>query len=507
MTTAANTANKPMIATREVITSSPWASWIKDRMSPELRAKMFAPLWPEWRVRRHLEMLRAFGFNSIQVSVPTQAMWVGGDMESWRTRQRWMLTIARELGMGTAQFVWGAAIGDPAVAGRKMLQGQQVAEMDWHEPDDRDRLLDWYDREAELAELVDRVVTHWIDPGRPQRGGVDTVVELHNTIVERFRRRNPRLRGALSTWFMPTAYPDFESPGALAAHRNLEPDSDVTIGLMNYGADGVNRDHAGQLDAAELRAIGESGRRAGVWAWYTTDNEINPALHVRTQALENYFRNLPANAVREHLAWHNVDDNFCGLNMQNLFVAGRLMQDPAQDAAALLAEFARGFVGERDAPALVQAWRAIELARTRSMNYHVRIEDTIAPETGDRDDRVPLPPDWLEQAAGATTAARAAVSKIGVPPQHQPPWPVTLEPADYLAELQAHLAAIERMLDFLREAENVRQMHRRGASAERLHASLDALPRLEYDGAHTAGLEAAVSKQKRAELEHLAGGP
>ena len=121
------------------------------------------------------------------------------------------------------------------------------------------------------------------------------------------------------------------------------------LGLMNYGADGDNLDFAGELKAAELEGVAAAGRQAGVWGWYTADNEINPALHVRTAVLQNYFRSLPP-GTRTQLAWHSLDDNFPGLSMQNLYVAGKLMQDPSLDAQELLEEFCRGIRGRGQCP-------------------------------------------------------------------------------------------------------------------------------------------------------------
>ena len=233
--------------------------------------------------------------------------------------------------------------------------------------------------------------------------------------------------------------------------------------------------------------------------WYTTDNEINPGLHVRTAVLQQYFRNLPP-AARQHLAWHSIDDNFAGLNMQNLYVAGKLMQDPSLDAGTLLAEFVHGFVGAANAPAVTAALRAIELARTRSLLYHATVEDAVAPE-GARNVHKTLPAAWLDETTSAVEAAIAGLHSVTLPPDFQPAWPVTMEPAEYLRELQAHLAAIRQMLAFLHGVRDIERLQAGGATAEELEAAINALPTVEYDPAHTAGLEAQVYQQQLAALK------
>jgi hypothetical protein len=503
---AVSADNKPFIAVREVISSTPFGGWVKESMPLDLRRQLFLPFWTEDRLRKHVEMLKAFGFNSIQVTVPTVAMWCGADMESWSVRQRFMLKTARELGMSTAQFVWGSAIADPSLP----AGGQQVAELDWHKPEERAKLEAWYRREAECAPLVDRVVTHWVDPGygahHCKACTIDTVVEMHNFILRIYREKNPNVRGALSVWFMQPGkiWPGYESPSKLAAHPKLEPGTDIALGLMNYGADGDNLDFAGELKPSDLEGIAAAGRRAGVWGWYTTDIEINPALHVRTRVLQNYFRKL-ASQGGARLAWHSVDDNFPGLNMANLYVAGKLMQDPSLDADKLLDDFARGFVGPKNAACFAAALRAVELARTRSALFSARVEDAVAPPEWWQKDRRPLPAAWLDEASLAVDQAIQGMKGVALPAHVETRWPVTMEPAVFVVELNAHLEAIRQMLAFLREVRTVERMIRDGASKEKVAAAIEALPRVPYDPAHTAGLEAAVAHQKVVALRKLAG--
>jgi hypothetical protein len=510
--------HEPFIRIREVISSTPWGGWVKSDMPLELRQRSFIPFWSEARLRRHLEMLKAFGFNSIQVSTnPCIALWVGADYQTFRQHQLFMCRTAKALGMAVSVFVWGAAVADPSRKGAGMLEAQQVSELDWHKPEDRIRLEAWYQSQSEdFASLADRVITHWVDPGHHQQGGIDTVVEMHNHILGIYREKNPKIQGYLSAWFMDNfvdqRYPGYTDEGVLAAHPALDRNSGVALGRLNYSCDGENSkggntgetlaDRESLISGKILDAIVANGRQAGIWGWYTTDNEINPALHVRTEVMQNYFRNLPPQ-TRKKLAWHSIDDNFPGLNMQNLYVAGKLMQDPTLDAGKLLEEFARGFVGAANAPALTAALRAIEQARTRSLLYNAKVEDALAPVSGAKG--APLPASWLEDTSKAMDAAIAGMKTVKLAPDFKTAWPVTMEPVEYLAELDAHLEAIWQMLAFLKGEREVEKRQAAGAPKEKIEAAIDALPKVVYDSAHTAGLEATIYKQKFAALKEAAG--
>ena len=253
-----------------------------------------------------------------------------------------------------------------------------------------------------------------------------------------------------------------------------------------------------RLSATELDAISAAGRQAGVWAWYTTDDEIEPALHVRTSVLQNYFRSLPPQ-TRTKLAWHSLDDNFSGLNIQNLYVAGKLMQDPSLDAYKLLDEFVRGFVGEANAPALAPALRAIEQTRTRSLCFGYKVVGAVSPSM--KDDARVFSAAWLDESATAVDTALGGLKTVKLAPDFKPAWPVPIEPVDYLGEVQAHLESIRQMLAFLKGAREVERMKAGGEPVAKREAAINALPKVIYDPAHTAGLEADVYKQKLAALK------
>ena len=275
----------------------------------------------------------------------------------------------------------------------------------------------------------------------------------------------------------------------------------MLIGLMNYHSDGVNIDGDGDLKISELDRIAATGRKAGVWGWYTADNEIKPAMHVRIEVLQNYFRSLPDQA-RSAVTSHSIDDNLSGLNIHNLYVAGKLMQDPTLNAGQLLGEFVTGFVGADNVEPVTAALRAIEQARTRSVLYGARVEDAVAPPLAILKNHKPLPASWGWTIPHWRWRRQLRVWKsVELAPNLKTAWPVPIEPAEYLDELRAHLEAIGQMLVFLRAVHEVESLQAAGATSSALAAAIRGLPKVEYDPAHTAGMEADIYKQKLAALE------
>jgi hypothetical protein len=116
-----------------------------------------------------------------------------------------------------------------------------------------------------------------------------------------------------------------------------------------------------------------------------------------------------------------------------------------------------------------------------------------------------LPLEWVRDNLSNVERAIRDLADVSVDPDFKPSLPLTLSPAEFLAELRAHLDAIRRHLIFLGETEKVAQLRQQNAAVERIRAAVDALPRVEYDPAHTAGLESWIYRQKLASLRKECG--
>lgn len=497
--------NKPFIPIREVISYCP-NSGIWNDLTPALKQRFFLCHWPEERIRRHVAMLAAFGYNALQVTVVGQMPRNAGQtMEEWVRRVKVQIAAAREHGMTITQFVWGNAI---SAVGEGFTDPHPIH--DWHRPAHRDALHREWERCARaIGGEADRVVTHWCDPGGATAGcpecSIHSAVEMHNAVMEHFRAVNPGIEGYFSNWMLypgnksyGLGWPGYDGVQSIVGDPAFDPASGVALGIMNCGSDGVRQDPFGILHPADLRLIRDAGRKAAVWSWYLTDMEIQPAIHVHTKLLQNYFRGLPPETT-DTVAWHTVDDCCSGLNMHNLFVAGRLMQDPSLDAQALLREYAEGYVGRTAAPALVRALEAIEHARCLSLRYSLKVGDPNESLREEATGADGLPADWAEQGLAMARSARKEVAGLTLPPGHGTAWPVTLAPCGFLPELAAHLKAIEQMLDYLKAAGAA------GAAGAGAEAALAGLPEVVYDPSHTAGLERRAYLQHRQALRRNSG--
>jgi hypothetical protein len=471
-------------------------------MAPDLKQRYFIPYWTDDRLQQHLKMLKAFGFNAIQLTACGQVAHNSGVCQQiWKEKLIQLCRMAKELDMGIAQFVWGSFFYDAA-------KNVYVGDLDWHNAADRKRMEQFFENESFLAPWVDRVVTHWLDPGGPKQGceqcSLATAIEIHNSIMTTFRRNNRKIRGSFSNWFMgnqgwQTQWRGYTGVLALAANPALDRQSGIALGRENHGMDGTKVPIYPQCGAyiqkSDLQAIRKAGRHAGIWSWYTTDIEIFPSLHVHADLLQNYFRAM-AGQGGDLLDWVSVDDNCHGLNMQNLYIAGRLMQNPALDAQDMLDDFARGLVGTDHAGPVVQALRVIEQVRCRSLRYDIL--SALAPSLGRPVN--PLTQELIERNLPRVKRAIVDLSPVSVDPAFKSIWPVTMSAAEYLEELKAHLDAIHQLLTFLSAAGTVEKMKQSSATKEKIETAISALPVVAINPRHTAGLEFLVYQKKLQQL-------
>ena len=505
-----NSGGQPFIRRREVTMSCPngWGGYWEREVSPRIKERICYELWSPEALSRYLDMLKAFGFNSIQTMETTQAYAnTGVTREALRPKILHLLKAARERGMTASHIIASNVCYDPEARDPRF----PVTRFDlcWHDPVERRILEEHYRYQSEYAPYVDHLVTHWADPGGGKEGcercNYRGALELHNTILTIFRARNSKIRSTFNTWMLQSSgwnrWPGLNLDSILHSGI-LAPDAGVAIGLMNCGADGRRLDWAGQLKSEDVAAIRETGRTAGIWGWYTTDMEILPSLHIHTDILQNYFCSL-VEPSGGWIDWHTVDDTCHGFNMPNLYVAGRLMQNPGENARELIDEFLHLYFGNEIAPLMAEALRVIEKTRGQSLRYAAQVGDP-SEELHNADMRATREltgkSSWRKDILALAEEAGKRLEHVGIRADHVPPFPTPMPPADYLEEVKAHLRAIAQFMRFLIEADQVWQLLHQKAAPEIVQAAIARLPEVENSSEHLVHLERSMAQRTKNEL-------
>ncbi|GEM_PF-3182434 len=460
---------QPLIRTREVMmgdsSTVPMEQMISplgdetQSVTPEIFARYSPENWDLPKLKRYCDMLKAFGYNSIQFTDCWESYldagwgqdggrWPKAGQDGWTAQCRdWPAKVdalgdyARSIGMRASIFFWGNAPFD-----------YRTGRLYWaqcpNDPAEREILEQYWEHQIRHAPHFDHFITHWGDPGGCNRNGctIETAQRIHVDLLNRFRRLNPRIESSFSLWMLtsPTfgKWPGYKGVETIA-RGGILPDDVVLC---------VHAEHR-VFDEKDVRDIVASGRRAGMWTWYCVNNEIMPSMFGRTRALKEFFAALPADAP-ELFAWQSIDNNNHILNMDSLYVCAQLMLDRQADPVAAQRQFLIGALGENNADDAQFALQTIEALRPM------------------------WPQKYGDEALDASRAhkAGAAAHRIRVAPDFAPAFPMPISPDEYAQEIVVQTHALREFADFSVAAAEVERMKARGTSETAMEAALRSLP-------------------------------
>ncbi len=478
---------EPFIKIREVIWGDP--SPVQESCIPYITDTIYQKYsvgnWDIARLRTYVDMLKAFGFNSLQLYDLWQRYFNAGwrippedwsncpqeypkkaDPRDWPEKMDAVADYARSIGLRTTLFVWGNAAFD--------YRTNTIPDRFSLEPDDPaalEILEQYWDHQAEHAPHFDHIVTHWADPGgcKGDACTIESAQKLHNEIVRRFRKKNPTIQSTFSLWMLHSSRFN-KWRGYKDVHTILDagilPD-DVMLCLDGNG---------GRIKLSNAKTISKVGRKVGIWGWYLADNEIRPSMHVRTNVLGHALGKLPPEA-HKLIEWYSIDSNCHGLNMQNLYVAGKLMRNPEADARTALREFVAGAFGPANVARVEKVFRSIEKTR----GY------------------------WSYKStspANLSIAREAHKLALGItiPKGFNPAFPMVISPKQLAKELVAQTEAIVEFYEFSIAAAKVEQMKKEGAGQEKIKTAIENLPKVKAPTEWLTNLEYVSYLRKIEEL-------
>jgi hypothetical protein len=430
-------------------------------------------------------MIKAFGFNSLQLYDVWQRYFDAGwrippeewsswpeewpkkaDPRDWPEKMDVVADYARSVGLRTSLFIWGNTPFD-----HRTNTIPPYLSLEPDNPDDMEILRLYWDKLAEHAPHFDNIVTHWADPGgcKGQDCTIETAMRFHNEIVQRFRIKNPMIQSSFSLWMLHSnrfskwhGYKDVHT----ILDAGILPD-EVMIALDGSG---------GKFNLPEAGTIAKAGRKVGVWGWYLADNEIRPSMHVRTNVLGSALGKLPPE-VHNLIEWYSIESNSHGLNMHNLYVAGKLMRNPEADAKASLREFIAGAFGVENVVRVEKVFQAIE--ETRGY-WHYK---SISPA------KLPI-----------TREAHKLAMEITIQEGFKPAFPMVISPRQLAMELMAQTEAIVEIYEFHIAVDKVKQMQKEGVSQDKIKAAIANLPKVKAPTEWLTNLEYMSYLRKLDEL-------
>jgi len=395
----------PFIETREVTFVRPWVREGHKgigEMNQSLYEKYQVQYWEKARLQNYVNLIDGFGYDAIQLT----DVWffrdyfkaLGYEPERWTERIIAMAGEVHKNGQTYAQFVYGSSVKD-----HRRDKNYTYPGACFNDPHEKQALLTEYDYLARLyGPHADRIVTHWSDwGGQPDcdKCTIETAMEQHNIMLEKFRAHNPGVTSGFSLWnVIPGIWPGYDDDNSILDPGILSK-QDVAVTMdIKFGKFANGHFKVGESSVPRARNIMNKGYKPAVWMWRTLDIESWHGLHVHTELLENYFKSIPAD-IAEALVFHSVDNISQYLALSNQYIAAQLMWDPYQSGAQLLREFTGLMFGA--------------------------------------DDRLIL-----------LREARKRLEKVKISPDFVPVFPVIIEPGALIKEIGAHLMTMIQYAEF-----------------------------------------------------------
>lgn len=479
--------NNPFIAIREVTIASGVGQFTF--MTPVgVQKKYYVDNWDEERVHRYIDLMDAYGFNSIQRPIfmfmrpELNAEILGGDTYEQRLDKviSWFSDEARANGQRLSLFLWGNSIFyyDPIEKGswyRPCLCPDKLSK-------DRAELEAYWTGMVQLAPRIDHFITHWVDVGGCDCGkcSIETPQQIHAELLSRSRVDNPKIASTFSLWELDTKAPRWRGRGPWPGYRDestviesglLPPDVGLTV--TNHLC---RRRDARVLFPKEAAArIAASGRPVGVWAWYLADYETALSMYYRGAILQEYFENLPSEES-DILTWHSMDDNAHLLNLASLYVAARLMRSPKLKHEDLLREWASLMFGEENVEAIARVHEMIQAVRGRSMwnrpTADPEADLIVIAEAGKALRTTRLRPDWMS------------------------PLSAFISPRQLLEEYAAQLDIIEEFLRFELAVLELKRQVALGATKEQIEVARSKIHPIAFNQEFLNNQEAGISEKR-----------
>jgi len=480
--------DRPFIKIREVTWGDPHpvhGAWIP-YFTDTIYDKYSVGNWDIARLRTYVDMIKAFGFNSLQLydiwqryfdagwRMPPEE-WSGwpkvwpqkADPRDWPEKMDAVADYAHSIGLRTSLFIWGSTPFD-----HRTNTIPPYCSLDPDNPADMKVLRVYWDKLAEHAPHFDNIVTHWADPGGGKGDActIETAMRFHNEIVRWFRKKKPNIQSTFSLWRLHDSN-QMNWSGYKDVHTIL--DAGILPDNVMLCLDGLS----GKFDPDAAEAIAKAGRKVGFWGWYLADMETRPSLHVRTHTLGEAFGKLPPK-MHDLIDWYAVDATTHTLNMHNLYVAGRLMRDPQIGPQTALREFIVAAFGTQNAGTVEKVFRGIANTRSTWGSYG------------------PSP----SNLSVAREAHRLAL-EITIPKGFEPAFPMVISPKQLTQELVSQTEAIVEIYEFHMAANKVKRMQKEGAGQDKIKAAIANLPKVKAPTEWLTNLEYVSYLRKLDELK------
>ncbi len=320
--------------------------------------------WPVKKIMAYPDLFRQFGFNCVQIGENRGYGSIrGAVLERTENAIVAMLKATRNDHMLTSLDLWGDC---------PFNEGETYS---WNDPAQHKVMIDYMEEMGRrYGRYIDHYNIHIGDPGGCTRDGCDPSYKTSQQITAEyfkiFRKYNPRVMGAMSTWANAAFWLHSPREVSLANYREFFTVQNPKFGVpLPDGAKfldetfmpkeiGIAQQQIYNDDQADMLVA--AGRPVDIWAWYIADMEMINNLYIAMHRVDEAYGNLPDSA-RDKIRLCTAEITFHGWpQIINQYCAGQKMWNPRRDLMEIEREFCVAAFGPQNAGAVFDLYQVCE---------------------------------------------------------------------------------------------------------------------------------------------------
>jgi len=358
--------------------------------------------WSTDRIRAYPDLFWQFGFNCIQIAENRGYGSISG--ARLKQAQEALVALARSTrarGMMVSFDAWGDC---PYVEGQSFC---------WNDPAEHEKLVAYIEEMGRIyGPVVDHFNIHIGDPGGCTRNGCDPSYKTSQQITAEylrvFRKYNPKVMAAMSTWSNAPFWSHSPQPVDLSNYREYFAVREPKFGVpIPDGAEFLDETFTPSVvgialhqsyNDAQATVLSNAGRPVDIWAWYIGDMEMVNNLYIAMTRVDEAYSKMPDSA-RDKLRLSTVEIAYHGWpQIINQYCAARKMWNPRRPIEEIEREFCVAAFGPQNADAALALYKACENGVLVSIPqppdfgtaaYNERLADVL-----DRSESIMFPKGW-----------------------------------------------------------------------------------------------------------------
>lgn len=321
--------------------------------------------WPIKKIMAYPDLFRQFGFNCVQIGENRGYGSIkGAILERTENAIVAMVKAAKNSHMLVSLDLWGDC---------PFNEGETYS---WNDPAQHKVMVDYMEEMGRrYGSYIDHYNVHIGDPGGCTRDGCDpsykTSQQITAEYLKIFRKYNPKVMGAMSTWANCAFWLHSPRPVSLANYGKylfLIPNAKFGVPLPD-GAKfldetfmpkeiGIAQQRFYNDDQADMLVA--AGRPVDIWAWYVADMEMINNLYIAMHQVDEAYGSMPDSA-RDKIRLSTAEITFHGWpQIINQYCAAQKMWNPRRDLMEIEREFCVGAFGPQNADAVLELYQVCE---------------------------------------------------------------------------------------------------------------------------------------------------